>query len=164
MTRGEIETALKTYPETTARLTVLNLRAAAIEHKIICARAALDDPSGVGAVVIDGMPHAHSNGSMVERQVIKRECDTAEIVEMQHELAKVQEQAYHLGREVSTVEAWVRALSERERFAVKLFYFEGLFWNMIRRRYQDEYKMPLSDRQAKQLRSQALEKIERVSG
>jgi DNA-directed RNA polymerase specialized sigma subunit len=163
MTRGQIESELRTYREKSARLAVLQTRAVEIEHTILELRAKLDDPSGVGAAVIDGMPHAQPVSSVVERQVIRCDRDTDEIRELQHELERVQTMAYRVGQEVAIVEAWLLALDERERFAVRSFYFDGLFWGTIRRRYEDEYKMPISDRRVKQLRDRALGKMERVS-
>ncbi|MFA5378474.1 MAG: hypothetical protein WC455_22155 [Dehalococcoidia bacterium] len=163
MTRGQIESELRTYREKSARLAVLRARAVEIEHKIIELRARAEDPSGVGAAVLDGMPHVKSGTSVVERQAILGEHDTDEIRDLQHELERVNGLAYEVGCEVARVEAWIMALSERERFVIKAFYFDGLFWGTIRRRYEDEYKMPLSERQMKRLRIQAIEKIERVS-
>jgi len=163
MTRGEIEQALRAYPEKRARLEVLRLRQVEIEHMILELRAKIEDPSGVGAAKLDGMPRAKTVSNPVERQAIICERDTEGIRELQHELDLVQTQAYDIGREVSAVEAWMTALGERERFAVKAFYFDGLFWGTIRRRYEDEYRMPISDRRMKQLRDRALEKMGRVS-
>ena len=147
MKRGQIEQELRTYREKSARLAVLRAQAVEIEHKIIELRAQIEDPSGVGAAVLDGMPRAKSGTSVVERQVIRCDKDTEGIRNLQHELERVNGLAYEVGCEVARVEAWITALSERELFAVKAFYFDGLFWGTIRRRYEDEYKMPISDRQ-----------------
>ena len=164
MTRGKIESELRTYREISARLAALNLRAVEIEHTILGLRAKLDDPSGVGAAVIDGMPHSQSTESVVERQVIRCDRDTDEIIALQYELDRLQTQAYMLGREVALVEAWLLALDERERLLVEMFYFDDLFWPMICRRYEQAYNTTMCERQAKRLRTEALEKMERVSG
>jgi len=164
MTRGQIEHGLRTYRENAARLAVLQTRAVEIEHEIIERRAMLDDPSGVGAAVLDGMPRAHTVGSIVERQVIRCDRDTDEIRALQHELDRVQTEAFCVGQRVAEAEAWLSALDERERALVEAYYLDGLQWDMVCVRYQQRYQAQISRSWAKRIRNQALEKMERVSG
>lgn len=164
MTREQIEQGLRTYREKTARLAVLQTRAVEIEHEILELRDRLDDPSGVGAVVLDGMPRAHTVGSIVERQVIRCDRDTDEIRALQHELDRVQTEAFCVGQRVAEVEAWLSALDERERALVEAHYLDGLPWDMACAKYQQRYQAQISRSWAKHLRNQALEKMERVSG
>jgi len=164
MTRAEIENELRSYPQHKARLALLQVRAVEIEHEIIEARGKLDDPSGVGAQVLDGMPHAHSNASVVERQAERIEKVDDKIYALQWELNDVQAEAFRVGCQVKRVEAWLSGLTERERMVVEGFYIDGLFLSMVRRRYEDEYRTTLSQRYVKKIKSCALEKMEAVSG
>jgi len=164
MTRGQIEHGLRTYREKSARLAVLQTRAAEIEREIIERRAMLDDPSGVTATVLDGMPRAHTVGSIVERQVIRCDRDTDEIRALQHELDRVQTEAFCVGQRVAEAEAWLSALDERERALVEAYYLDGLPWDMACAKYQQRYQAQISRSWAKHMRNKALEKMERVSG
>jgi DNA-directed RNA polymerase specialized sigma subunit len=164
MTREKIEGELRTHREKLARLAVLRENTVEIEHKIQELRTRNEDPSGVGAAVIDGMPHTQSTSSVVERQTIKRDKDTDEIIALQYDLDRLQTQAYILGREVAIVEAWLSALDEPERLLVEMFYLDDLTWSMSCQRYERAYNTTMCERQAKRIRSDALEKMERVSG
>lgn len=163
MTREHIESELKAYKENAARLAELVSRAADIEREIFLLRSELcSDPSGIGASRIDGMPHTQGNTSIVERMALMGIGDTPEIYRLQHELYSINDEIYKLGRKVCAVERWISALSERERVIIEAFYFDGLWLSVARRRYEERYALSLSHRRAKQIKRDALQKIERV--
>jgi len=166
MTRQQIETELRAYRENAARLGVLTERAAMLERDILAVRTALcEDPSGVGAARLDGMPGAKAGASVVERMAMLGIEDPPEVYDMTRELIKAQAEAEKLGHRVAMVEWWLSALEERERYIVMLYYFNGLTWAGVCERYMMRYRgVTLSESWAKQLRNEALRKIERVVG
>jgi len=165
MTRQQIESELRAYRENAARLGVLTERAAMLERDILAARTALvEDPSGVGAARLDGMPSAKAGASVVERMAQLRVEDPPEVYDMTRELLKVQAEAEKLGHRVAMVERWLSALEERERYIVMLYYFDGLTWAGVCERYMMRYRnVTLTDRQARSIKAAALDKIVRVA-
>ena len=160
MTREQMEQELRAYRENAARLSVLQARAIEIEHTLMELRA---DNSGIGAQNIDGMPHGTSPGSITERMALLAVAgESPEVRDLQRELDTVQTEAHALGRRTGAVERWLNGLNERERWVVEMFYFEGLFWSIVRRRYEDRYRVTLSDRWARQMKHEALAKMQRV--
>ncbi len=164
MTRQQIESELRAYRENAARLGVLTERAAMLERDILAAREALcSDPSGVGAARLDGMPRAQAGASVVERMAQLGIEDPPEVYDMTRELIKAQAEAEKLGHRVATVERWLSALEERECYIVMLYYFDGLTWAGVCERYMLRYRgATLTDRQARNVKAAALDKIVRV--
>jgi len=164
MTRQQIESELRAYRENAARMGVLTERAAMLERDILAARTALvEDPSGVGAQRLDGMPGAKAGASVVERMAMLGIEDPPEVYDMTRELIKVQAETEKLGHRVAMVERWLSALEERERYIVMLYYFDGLTWAGVCERYMLRYRgVTLSEVHAKRVRGIALDKIARV--
>lgn len=147
MTGEQITNILKSYRQDKARQAYLCARIARLNIEIRRATAALaGDVSSLQAQQITGMPHGTTVGNPTERLgiMLADGYETDEIRIMRGERELISAEYDEVTVRVSTADALLSALSERERWVVERHVIDAESWAAIAEMYRAKYGYEVS--------------------
>lgn len=166
-TKAKVDDALKTYMGDKARAEHLSLEIAELERRIKTAVSNLaEDEAGPRAQRITDMPHGTGVGNPTEELGIKLASGwlPPEVKEMQGELKSFQFEYSDLMLKVRFVDAWMGALSERERWMVEHQCMRNEFWRDVLCDYEKTFGGYATKETLKRLRANAFKQIYGIAG
>lgn len=101
----------------------------------------------------------YTRGSSTERVALSTDRLNAET---RAKIEELKREAHRLSCEVRQIEGALYGLYERERFVVEKFYMEGLTWYIVQVRYEEAYRMPISESALRRAKRQALKRLEGI--
>ncbi len=120
-----------------------------------------EEASSLGSPNMDGMPHGTTVGNPTERIALML-IGGYEPIGMQQAEAELQDMREELREarlNVVFVEAWMKGLTEKERWLIDHLYFEGLTYNETARDYTVKWDSPISRDGIRRMRKITVQKI-----
>ena len=161
MDRAKVNELLKMYRQNKTRLASIrveiqlaNLRIEHLRQNAIYDLLPKGNP-------IDGMPHGTGRRSPVESAALKLASGylPEEAQELQHSIEKLQYESSSLEIYVLYVEAWLTALTERERFIIERHILDDAPWRLLCFEYGKRFDIEPSKDTLRRMQVKALEKI-----
>ena len=166
MTPERVDYMLAHFRECEARCEYLKPAIWKFEKEIAALKAsAIDDTISIGGQGMDSMPRASDIRSTVEDWAIRfADGYTPEhILEAQTELTRLKEEYENKHLVVLFVTAWLKALSNRERFIIENKVIGNMYWRDLSSRFAAEFGETYTRVALKGIEKQAREKIYRIA-
>lgn len=167
-TRESVDATLKAYKAEKGRFLHLSIELSVLgEKKDRALRRALADASAPQAQVITDMPRGGNRvGSKVEDIAVKFADGwmPEELADLNTEIDKIEAEANRCGMVVQYVEAWLSALTERERWIVEHQFINEEIWDNVLTDYQRLFDRGLSRDTLKRIKMRGLERIYQMVG
>ncbi|MBR2800340.1 MAG: hypothetical protein IKE04_05635 [Oscillospiraceae bacterium] len=158
MNREQIEAMIREYRANAGRVAHLETKIRVLEQELRMAMSHMIEDEIMPGHGLDGMPH----GTDVSRQVEEIACRYADglfpddIRDMQAELIRLRKDRDACAARVSYVDAWLKALNDKQRWIIVHQMIDGETWREIAGRYSDRYGSSVSKDTLKRIRESAL--------
>lgn len=157
-----IEQMLKNYRPYVGRVEYLKKAVEAAEKEIKAWKAELaEDMAWSSGQKMDGMPRGTTVGHPTERIALMLATGY-----MPEDLKAAEESLNAMNSEINEdmltivfVEAWVQGLSQKDRWIIERYYFEGSTYNEIADAYDDQFGVAISREGIRRMRRDAFNKI-----
>lgn len=162
MTRDEVTKTLADYRNQKSRRDHLRVKIEELERAISSAfRAYLEHLGDVSSSWPDGGAHGGQKSSGVESAAIRRmeAREPEEIREMKDEKEALERELEGCDTQVKYVEAWLEALTERERWVTERHVIDGESWQRIAGMHRERYGFPISRDALRAVKRSAMAKI-----
>lgn len=162
MTRDEVTKTLANYRNQKSRYEHLKVREEELSRAISSAfRAYFEHLGDVSSSWPDGLAHGTKTTSGVESAAIMRAegKEPPEIAEMREELEALQAEKSECEAQVRYVQAWLEALTERERWVIERQMIDGETWHRIADMHAEKYGFPLTRDALRRIKHTAMIKI-----
>lgn len=165
MQKESVDLMLGNYREYTARCEFLEQEIRELERIAADLRRTMITDALSGSQNLSGMPHGTSVSSPTERIAIKFADGYVPdyIVDIEKEIASKKDELCRKTPTVVFVTAWLKGLSEKERFVIESKTIGGAFWRELIYAYQQRFGEVYSKQGLKKIRDRALEKIYRIA-
>lgn len=166
-TKASVDEALKSYTEDKARAMHLEIEIGEMERRYNAAVSSLtEDEASPKAQVITGMPHGTAVGHPTEDIAIRLASGwmPPEFKDMREQIDKLKDEYRPLEMRVRYVEAWLGALSNRERWIMEHQFMKGEFWRDVINDYNTQFGGYVTKDTLKWLRGKAFKTIYAVAG
>jgi len=110
---------------------------------------------------MDGMPHGTTVGNPTERiaLMLATGYTTEDVIELQGNIEKLEAEYCQKKIVVRFVEAWLKGLTEKERWMIERAMFDGMTYREINAKYREAYGDSCSKDLLRRLKKDALAKI-----
>lgn len=110
---------------------------------------------------MDGMPHGSTVGNPTERAAIALVSGyvSSDLAELRKEIAKLEAERNQSYKVVLFVDAWLKGLTQKERWIIERIYFDGMTYREINAQYRETYGELCSKDSLRRLKNTALGKI-----
>lgn len=163
MTHDKVNEMLKAYRFEVGRCGHLETEIEQLQKVISSSMSSLaEDVSAVRTQQITDMPHGTAVGNPTERIAIMLASGWVPdyITEMQTELGELKREYESRYYTVLFVSAWLKGLTERERWIVERQVINGEYWRDIIREYKVEFSEAAASKDSlKRLKQKAMDKI-----
>ena len=162
MQREVVEKTLCQYRHNKGRCEFLAVEIDKLEYEIKLGMANIvADEAAIGAQVISDMPHGTKIGNPTEETGIRLADGWVPqyIKDMREEVAKLRDEQHQLMISVNFVDAWLRGLSEREAWIIKVTYIDNESWERIASMHKKEFDSELTAKTLRKHKKAAFEKI-----
>jgi hypothetical protein len=164
-TRDEILETLAAHNECRARHALLRQELGKLKHILAVEEAGAIETDALKAQHITDMPR----GGGLSDPTARIACKYADgympkpIQELREDVREMEAQCMAAGQAVWLVDSWVMTLDFRERFAIEKQAIDGMTWREVIAEYERLYGVFLGKRTWVRAKSDALDKIERLS-
>lgn len=162
MTREKVDEMLKAYRFEVGRCGHLEAEISQLEKAVAQSMATLaEDVTSIKAQQLSGMPHGTTVGNPTEKLGIMLASGWVpdDILELRKELQETKLEYEGRRFTVLFVEAWLRGLTERERWIVEHQVIDSEYWKEVARKYKAAFCEDTSKDSLKRLKLRAMEKI-----
>lgn len=166
-TKQAVDEAVKSYARDKARAAHLEIEIAELERRIDLAVTALaGDEAGPKAQKISDMPHGTTVGNPTEQLAVKLASGwlPPEVRDMISEARALQDEYDKTSARVKFVEAWMGALSDRERWIITHQCIQQEYWRDILADYDKQFGGYVTKDGLKFLRGRAFKRIYLAAG
>ncbi len=165
MRKESVDLMLGNYRKYAARCEFLEQEIQVLERIAAGLRQTMIADALSGSQNLSGMPHGTAVGNPVERIAIKFADGYVPdyIVDIEKEIQRKKEELRRKTPTVVFVTAWLKGLSEKERFVIENKTLGGAFWREMIDAYHQRFGEVYSKQGLKKIRDRALEKIYQIA-
>ena len=162
MLPSKVDSMLKEYRFFIGRCGHLVTEIEQLEKEIAYARRGIaEDIAAISSPPLTDMPHGSSVGNPTERigMMLATDFTPPHIADMEEKLAALKQEYAEKYLTVLFVSAWLKGLTEKERWIIERQVIDSVYWKEIVTRYKSDFSEDCSKDSLKRLKQKALEKI-----
>ena len=157
-----VDVMLHNYREYSGRCKYLENLIPMLEEEVVKIKSKMaSDLVSIGGMNLDGMPHGTGVGKPTERAgvLLADGYQSDQMIETQERIKNAKEEYKEKLPTVVFVEAWMKGLTERERWIVENQVIDSVTWREIIAQYHIKFGEPRTKRSLQMLRDKAMDKI-----
>lgn len=166
MSPSKVDSMLKEYRLFVGRCGHLAMEIARLEQQIQYERSQIaEDLASISHAPMTGMPHGSGVTNPTEKSglMLASGYTPPHIVEMEQELSKLRQEYNEKYPTVLFVGAWLKGLTDKERWIVEQQVIDAIFWKEVVSRFRTAFGEDCSKDSLKRLKQRALDKIYRMA-
>lgn len=166
MLPSKVDSMLKEYRLFVGRCGHLETEIASLEKQIQRERSQIaGDLASISPAPMNGMPHGSGITNPTEKSglMLASGYTPPHIIEMEQALSKLRQEYNEKYSTVLFVEAWLKGLTEKERWLVEQQVIDAVFWKEIVVRFRTAFGEDCSKDSLKRLKQRALGKIYKMA-
>ena len=166
MSPSKVDSMLKEYRLFVGRCGHLATEIARLEQQIQYERSQIaEDLASISPAPMNGMPHGSGVTNPTEKSglMLASGYTPPHIVEMERELSKLRQEYNEKHLIVLFVGAWLKGLTDKERWIVEQQVIDAIFWKEVVSRFRVAFGEDCSKDSLKRLKQRALEKIYKMA-